>query len=268
VARHPILVLLPTIALLAVGIVVGTKKHPTYSATATINVGKADIATQATPGYVQASEALAASYSRVVNSQHVAIPAAQAVRESPTAVASRLTATPITNEPTFTITATDQSPSSAVKLAQAAVNSIKQFAAQSATQQGSTAQLLSQYHKLQSSADDMQAKAQKLAGRLSVNTRGVTQAQVTRAKVAGQVAALHAQALSNQYLTLQQNGSAPQLDVLVDPTAPTSTNRTSNIEKYGVIGAVAGLVIGIALAGLAGSVGNLRRRRVSRTPAF
>jgi capsular polysaccharide biosynthesis protein len=263
-----LLVLLPTVILLAVGIAVGSKKPPTYSATATINVGKADIATQATPGYVQASEALAASYSRVVNSQHVAIPAAQAVGESPTAVASRLTATPITSEPTFTITATDKTSTSAVKLAQAAVNSIKQFAAESATQQGSGAELLSQYHKLQSSADDLQAKSQKLAGRLSVNTPGVTQAQVTRAKVAGQVAALHAQALSNQYLALVQNGSAPQLDVLVDPTAPTSTNRTSNIEKYAVLGAIAGLVIGIALAGLAGSVGNVRRRRVSRFPAF
>src|SRR5215475_513841 len=69
VARHPFIVLLPAILLLAAGIVVGGKKHPTYSAAATINVGKADIATQATPGYVQASEALAASYSRLVTSQ-------------------------------------------------------------------------------------------------------------------------------------------------------------------------------------------------------
>lgn len=60
VRRHPFLTVLPAVVLLAAGIVAGVKKHPTYSATATINVGKADINTQATPGYVQASEALSA----------------------------------------------------------------------------------------------------------------------------------------------------------------------------------------------------------------
>ena len=75
VRRHPFLVLLPTLLLLAAGIYVGNKKHPTYSATATINVGKSDINTQATPGYVTAAENLASTYSRVVESQHVVNPA-------------------------------------------------------------------------------------------------------------------------------------------------------------------------------------------------
>jgi uncharacterized protein involved in exopolysaccharide biosynthesis len=268
VARHPFLVVLPTIILLAAGIVVGAKKAPTYSSTATINVGKADIATQSTPGYVQASEALAASYSRLVTSQHVAVPAARAVGEPPSSVASRISAVPIPNEPTFTITATDSTSASSVRLAQAAVAAIQKFAAKSQTQQGGPPQLLSKYNKLQTQADELNAKAEQLAGRLQVNTLGVTQAQVTNAKVAAQTASLQAQALSNQYLTLAQNGAAPSLDVLIDPTSPTSTNRTSNLEKYGVVGAVAGLVIGIALAGLVGSLGNVRARRRRARAAF
>jgi capsular polysaccharide biosynthesis protein len=261
VGRHPFLVILPAVILLAVGVVLGSKKAPTYSATATINVGKADIATQATPGYVQASEALAASYSRLVTSQHVAVPAAQAVGESPSSVASRISAVPIPNEPTFTITATDSTPQSAVRLARATVSSIVKYAQQSQTNQGGPTQLLNRYHQIQTQADTLQAKADRLQGQLQVSTPGVTQAEVTNAKVAAQTLTLRAQALSNQYLNLAQNGAAPSLDVLIDPTSPTSSDRTSNREKYGVVGAVAGLVIGLALAGMVGSMGTVRMRR-------
>jgi hypothetical protein len=254
-------VILPAVILLAVGVVLGSKKAPTYSATATINVGKADIATQATPGYVQASEALAASYSRLVTSQHVAVPAARAVGESPSSVASRISAVPIPNEPTFTITTTDSTPQSAVRLARATVSSIVKYAQQSQTNQGGPTQLLNRYHRLQTRADALQATADKLQGQLQVNTLGVTQAQVTKAKVAAQTISLQAQALSNQYLNLAQNGAAPSLDVLIDPTSPTTSDRTSNREKYGVVGAVAGLVIGVALAGLVASIGTFRMRR-------
>jgi hypothetical protein len=254
-------VILPAVILLAVGVVLGSKKAPTYSATATINVGKADIATQATPGYVQASEALAASYSRLVTSQHVAVPAARAVGESPSSVASRISAVPIPNEPTFTITTTDSTPQSAVRLARATVSSIVNYAQQSQTNQGGPTQLLNRYHRLQTRADALQATADRLQGRLQVNTLGVTQAQVTKAKVAAQTISLQAQALSNQYLNLAQNGAAPSLDVLIDPTSPTTSDRTSNREKYGVVGAVAGLVIGVALAGLVASIGTFRMRR-------
>src|SRR5450755_3430585 len=83
VRRHPVLAILPAILLLAAGIVVGTKKAPTYSATATINVGKSDINTQATPGYVQASTVLASTYSRLVMSQHISVPTARLVNQSP-----------------------------------------------------------------------------------------------------------------------------------------------------------------------------------------
>lgn len=260
VRRHPFLVILPVIILLVAGIVVGAKKHPTYSAIATINVGKADINTQATPGYVQASEALATTYARLVSSQHVSIPVARALRQSPVSVASRLTAVPIPSEPTFTITATGQSATGAVALANATVKALQQNVSTSATQQGSPAQLLEQYQQAQATADELQSLAGRLQGRYVAGVDGVTRAQVTRAKVAGQTAALKAQALSNQYLSLSTSGVAPVLDVLVNPTSATSTNRTSNIEKYAVIGAAGGLVIGLALAGLAGALAARRRR--------
>ena len=261
VRRHPFLVLLPTLLLLAAGIYVGNKKHPTYSATATINVGKSDINTQATPGYVTAAESLTSTYSRVVESQHVVDPIARALNKPVSAVSSNLTATPIPGEPSFTITAKGSSSASAVALAHEAVASLQKFVNQSATQQGGPSQLLAKYQSAQNTANQLELKASTLKARLNLNTPGVTKAKVADAKLAAQVATLKAQSLSGAYLNLSQNGSAPSLDVLNDPTSASTTNRKTNIEKYAVIGVVAGLVIGIAFAGLVGAIQNRRRNR-------
>jgi hypothetical protein len=270
VRRHPVLTVLPAIVLLAVGIIAGAKKPPTYSATATINVGKSDINTQATPGYVQASTVLASTYSRLVMSQHISVPTARAVHESAGAVAANLSAVPIPTQPTFTITATGNSPQAAVNLTNAAVSALQGFVAHSATQQGGTAQLLAKYKLASTHADQLQQTGRTLQRELAnqqagltqttltqtpVNQSPVTQAQVTQAQVGAAAASLQAEALGNQYLSLAQNGTAPTLDVLIDPTATTTSNRTSNIERYAVVGAVGGLIIGIALAALVSRVG-------------
>lgn len=266
IARHPFLVILPAIFLLAAGIVAGSRKHPTYTAGATINVGRSDIITQATPGYVQAAQVLASSYSRVAMSQHVWIPAAKALGVPVTAVSSRIEAVPIPGEPTFTITATGSSPQEAIALDNAAVKAIVHFANVSQTQQGSPSQLLSEYTHDQSLADSLHSKSASLAGKLSSGVGGVTQKQVTRAQVAAQVAALQAQAAGSAYSTLTQNGVAPVLDVFA-PAASATSNRTTNIEKYAVVGAVAGLVLGVALAALVGGLEDWRDTRRTKLPA-
>ena len=93
----------------------------------------------------------------------------------------------------------------------------------------------------------------------------MTQAQVTKVQVAAQVASLEAQAAASAYSTLKQNGVAPVLDVFAPATSATS-NRTTNIEKYAVVGLVAGLVLGISLAALVG--GLQARLKARRGPPF
>ena len=276
VRRHPVLTVVPAIVLLAVGIVVGVKQPPTYSATATINVGKSDINTQATPGYVQASTVLASTYSRLVISQHISVPAARAVHQSAAAVGANLTAVPIPTQPTFTITATGHSPQAAVKLTNAAVSALQGFVDRSATQQGGTTQLLAKYdrvHPCRSAAADQphpSAHACAPAGRPHPDSADSdTSHPGTGDPGTGHTGTSRRRGrlppgggIGQPDLSLAQNGSAPTLDVLISPTATTASNRTSNIEKYAVIGAVGGLIIGIALAAL---VSNVRvRPRIRR----
>jgi hypothetical protein len=197
----------------------------------------------------------------LVSSQHVSIPVSRTAHESPASVSSQLSAVPIPNEPTFTITATAKSPGRAVTLVNAAVSAIQAFVNRSATQQGGAPQLLARYQAAQSLADQLELKSSTLQARLTSHLPAASRAKVTAAKLASQVASLKAQALSGAYLSLSQNGGAPALDVLSNPTVPSANNRHSNIEKYGVVGAVAGLAIGIAPAGLIGGLGSRRRAR-------
>jgi hypothetical protein len=261
IRRHWVITLLPAIVLAAAGIAVGAKKQPTYSSTATINVGKADIATQATPGYVTAAEALASAYSRLVASQHIVVPAAHAVHQPVAKVAPNLTAVPIPNEPTFTVTSRGSSPQAAVALGNAAVSALQHYAIAAQTQQGSPAELMAKFMAARTAADRLQRRSGALQGSLAANVPGVTAAKVVAAESAAQAAELQAQALGNAYVNLSQSAVAPTLDVLNDPTTPTSSNRTSNIEKYGVVGAIAGLVIGMGLAAMVGAIKDSRRFR-------
>jgi hypothetical protein len=121
--------------------------------------------------------------------------------------------------------------------------------------------LISQYQAAETKSDRLALTAGNLQARLRLHRHGVTASQVTAAKVASQVAALKAQSLSGAYLNLGTNGSAPSLDVLQSPTSATSSNRKTNIEKYGIVGLVAGLAIGIAFAVLLGAMQAMPRAR-------
>lgn len=280
VRGHWILTLAPVVILLAVGLAVGAAKAPTYTASATVNVGKSDIATQATPGYLVAAEALASSYSRLVNSSHISIPTGAKVGETPAEVATQLTAVPIPQEPTFTISATGSSAARATKLANAAVTSLQAFVVQSASQGGGPSQLLAKLTaaqarqiKLAQRVTDMTNRDVRAALRGNPTGNPATvvlspkkQAKINAAKVAAQMAQLQVQSLTGQYVNLSTNGVAPVLDVLVPPSGVTTDNRTTNLEKYGVIGLVGGLIIGIALAGLIEAT-EIRRTYPAAPPA-
>jgi capsular polysaccharide biosynthesis protein len=256
--RYPVLALLPVVILAAAGITLGLRRAPTYTASTTINVGSPDIASQATPGYVQAEQTLASAYSREVTSQFVYGPVAKQLGISQSAVASRLSSSAVPSSPTFTINATGPSQQSAIRLAQTATAALQHYI--NVVNQGETTstQLLNRYRNAEREADRLSALSGKLDGQNRALPGSVSATRRQEAHLAAQVAQLKANALSAQYSagsTTSRTGASIQ--VLNPATAATSDRRTT-AERYGVIGAAAGLVLGAALALL---VANLRRRR-------
>jgi capsular polysaccharide biosynthesis protein len=261
--RYPVLALLPVVVLAAAGITLGLRRPPTYTASTTINVGTPDINSQATPGYVQAEQTLASAYSREVASQFIYNPVAKALNISRADVASRLSSSAVPASPTFTINATGSTSSAALTLAAAATKALQHYI--NVVNQGETSsvQLLTRYRNAQREADRLSGISGKLIGQNNVTPGSVSQKRRQEAKVAAQVAQLQANTLAQQYTNGSTISRGATIQVL-NPAASATTNRQSITERYGVIGAAAGLVLGAILALF---VANLRRRKWADTPA-
>lgn len=256
--RYPVLALLPVVILAAAGITLGLRRAPVYTASTTINVGSPDIASQATPGYVQAEQTLASAYSREVSSQFIYKPVANQLQISEGKVASRLSSSAVPSSPTFTINATGPSRQSAVQLAQTATTALEHYI--NVVNQGATSstQLLNRYRAAEREADRLSSISGKLDGQNRVSPGSVSANRRQEAHVAAQVAQLKANALAAQYSagsTTSRTGATIQI---LNPASSAMSDRRSIAERYGVIGAAAGIVLGAALALM---VANLRRRR-------
>ena len=255
--RYPILALLPVVVLAAAGITLGMRRPPTYTASTTINVGAPDINSQATPGYAVAEQTLASAYSREVTSQFVVNPVARQMHVSRAAIASRLSSSAVPSSPTFTINASGPSKQSAVALAGAATSALRHYI--NVLNQGETSsnQLLTRYRNAERTADQLSSESGRLDGKNSVNPGSVSGERRREAKVAAQVAQLQANALAQQFTNGSTSSRGAIIQVL-NPAAAATSDRNSITERYGVIGAAAGLLLGAALVLL---VANLRRKR-------
>lgn len=259
--RYPVLALLPVVILAAAGITLGIRRHPTYTASAVINVGTPDINSQATPGYVEAEQTLASAYSREVTSQFVYQPVAKDLHISQAEVASRLSSSAVPSSPTFTINATGTTPQSAMTLAGTATKELSHYINVLDQGEDSSTQLLNRYRNAERQADQMSATSGRLQGQNSVNPGSVSQARLQAAKLDAQTAQLQANALAAQYTTGSTMSRGAMIQVL-NPATSASSDRRSITERYGIIGAAAGAVLGAALALLvANLVADVRRRR-------
>jgi capsular polysaccharide biosynthesis protein len=261
--RYPVLALLPVVVLAAAGITLGLRRPPTYTASTTINVGAPDINSQATPGYVQAEQTLASAYSREVTSQFIYNPVAKDLNISRADAASRLSSSAVPSSPTFTINATGSTPSAAITLAAAATKELQHYINVLDQGENSSVQLLNRYRSAQREADRLSGVSGKLIGQNNVTPGSVSLERRQEAKVAAQVAQLQANSLAQQYTSGSTMSRGAIIQVL-NPAASATSNRQSITERYGIIGAAAGLVLGAALALL---VANLRRRKWADTPA-
>lgn len=253
---YPLLALLPIVVLTAAGITLGLRRHPVYSASTMINVGTLDVAAQATPGYAEAAVTLASAYSRQVNSQFVYRPVAKTLRLSLAEVSSRLSSSAVPDSPTFTINATGPSPRSAITLAGAATNALRHYV--NVVDQGanSSTRLLDRYRDAERKADLLASASGSLSGKDRVLPGSVSRARLEAAKLDAEVARLQADALASQYTSSSTSIRGAIIQVL-NPATSASSDRNSITERYALIGAAAGVVLGAALALL---VANLRRR--------
>jgi hypothetical protein len=276
--RYWLLILVIVVALGALGVYEGHKRKPVYQASASLSVGLLDLNTQSVPGFAVGGSVVAGGFSRAVQTDAIVVPVARELHMQPNDVRARISSTPVTDSPIFTVAASGASVPDAVGLANAVSRSMVSYGRSRANSSAAFARLLQQYRSAVRQRDKARAHVAALRSRLSGSstspsgattgstTTGAAAARPKRGELGQARADLEAQQLRVDSLAdaYRTRASAPGASAVVQPLVDAqgaSSDRGSKMQLYGALGALAGLCVGTALAVLLTAARDRRRRR-------
>lgn len=266
IGRHKLLVLVCALVVAAVGAAGGYARKASYTAAATLQVGKVNPNSPGFYGFVQSAGDLATAFSRAVDARPVLETVHHRLGLSQAAAAGRLAAEPIPNSPVFRVIATGPSERDAIALANTASTALIAYEAKANTYSPESQRLLASYRYASllltraqqrvTTTTASEARLPTTAGREKVEA-----AQANRS-----AAALQAQALASAYQQTAQSTTTRDLISLLAGAVSATSDHKSKIELLGFIGLLGGLVIGCAMAVLVDLRG--RSRRLPAEPSY
>jgi capsular polysaccharide biosynthesis protein len=273
---HPFLVIAS--ALLVAGATVDYfhDKTVTYSAEATLAVGRIDVPANAVPGYVAANNALASSYSRFVGTDQHIEKVATVAGVTPDEVKSwgRVTATNVPQSPIVRVRAVASNREDALRLADRAAAALVELIGDVNDPTSEGQSLLERHAAAARSMADAQALVDKTQQDLAfylANNRAQEAADTREAVVRARADFTVQQLLAQTLATLYQESQRYLVDgPIVRPLNSgsfTGSTRSSNMQLGVVAGVVGGVAISVALAWIvtnAKSLLALRRAAVHR----
>jgi len=247
-------VVLPCVVVcVAIAVGVAVLRGPDYKAQSQLFVGSFDVRSAAIPGFVTASVQLADAYSRLATSDAVEAPVARQTGLTSAEVRDRLTASNVPGSPVVRITAEGPSGTAAIDLARAASNETAAQVRALTSRSTEASQLLARYHAVTAEANQAAQRVSRLRSQNASSQRilaAQSTADTTKLR-ANTEAGLYGAAVAN-------SGGAAQVHVISSAVSATS-DRGSVLQQIILVGALAGLVAGGALATLR------ERRRVLLT---
>jgi hypothetical protein len=243
IRRYPLVILIPVVLLVGLGVAAGLRRGVTYSASAEIVVQPLAPNVTQLPGAIQSAEDLATNQSRLIGSDGITTPLAQQFKTTGEDIAARVSATPVPSSTIIKIEAEGDSPTAAVRLANAAAARFSKYA------NGQVQSSTDTHGTLQEYEDAATEFARAQATKERIDRATPTPPETTRARVsaAAATAQLQQNALAQQYESfVQGRGTAPSVHPFVTATS-ASSNRLSNLEIFVFAGLVGGLAIGAAL---------------------
>ena len=249
--RHPFIVLVVMLVFIGGAVAIALTRDPVYTAESRVNVGRINVPPYTLQGVVIGNQSLAQSYSRAINAPDVINAASRAARVPPETVLSNLSATPVAQSTVIRIEATGSSERESVALANAASRGLRNYVVK-LNRNAQATDVLAQYRR---AVRDV-ANAQKRVA-ASLGNPGALQ----RAQLRLQTAQLRSKALEQQYQFQAGNEAPPNLVQLLAPATSASSDFDSQLQELVLIGAVAGLLVGLALALLRSNMELIRSRR-------
>jgi len=268
---NKLLVVVVALAFGLLGACLGYLQQPTYTATASLQVGQVNPNSPGFLGFTQSAASLATAFSRSVGAAPVLDTVERKLQLSRTVAASRLAAEPIPQAPVFQVIATGPSEPAAVRLANVAAGAVVAYESKSNSANPQAKSLLRDYRR---TSLELRRAVMRVA---EVDADpGASADELLRAEAAKSAAQVQLEAMGKAY-TEAVTSQAPRQGLVSFLAGATtaSSDRKSTLELYGFIGVLVGLALGCAAAvlrerrraALAPQSGELQPRPRSSQPA-
>jgi uncharacterized protein involved in exopolysaccharide biosynthesis len=254
-SRHKLAIAICALLFAALGLAFGLLRSPTYTGSASLQVGQVNPNSPGFVGYTQSASSLAEVFSRAIYAEPV-LKQVETELGLPAAVAAeRLSAEPIALSPVFRVVAEGPSATAAEKLANAASEAVVTYVGKSNSANPQSAALLHEAHEAAVGLRRAEAKVNHLAADSSA---GLLEAEAAR-----NVAKLKLEAISKSYVeTVATQAPRAGLVSLVAGATTAESDRHSKAQLYAFVGLLVGLLVGGCIALL------LERRRSGEPSGF
>lgn len=230
--RHPLVALLPVVLLVGAAVALGMTREPVYTAEARVAIGNLNPGEASAPGIVEANQQLASAYSRAITAESVVRPVSRQLKIPRGEVASSLSASPVPKSPLMTISAESSSEDRAIRLTEVATQALVGYVGSLGGQTPAQERALDRYQDARADV----AAAQREAG-----------SGDDKAEAAVDAAKLRERAAQRNYLDEAESGGSTPITVL-NRAEGAVNDRESKLRLLVVIGALAGIFVGVALA--------------------
>lgn len=261
IARHKLIVLVTAVLLTVAGAALGKTRASTYTASATLQVGQVNPNSPGFYSYVQSAASLASAFSRAIGAEPVLAAIHHQLKLAPAIAIARLSSEPVPQAPAFRVIATGPTQHAAVELANVAANAVIAYEGQSNSANPEAESLLSEYRAASIRLHYAVANVTRLSQ--GSHEKSTPKTVLARAEANRNADAARFKAIGAAYgAAIASQAPRSGLVSLLAGAASASGNRSSQIELFGFIGLLAGVVIGCIAAVVRESRKSRRRLRV------
>jgi uncharacterized protein involved in exopolysaccharide biosynthesis len=253
--RHWFIALLPVVLLIGGAVALGLQRKPVYTSESRINVGGLNLTQQSIQGYVTAVQALAVAYARAIDARPVVRKTASKTGVSPTYVLDHVSATPIQGSPVVRIQAKTKNKGEAVRVADAAADSLVAYAIKLNAGRAASKQFLHRYLAASKVLQKINQKRDRAAKKSQTST-------VRALNVDSSAAELRMRTAGFLYQQSQAGQATTELVQKLSPAGRAKSDRYSVMQDYAGGAAIAGILIGVGLAVARANAVARRRLRV------
>jgi uncharacterized protein involved in exopolysaccharide biosynthesis len=255
--QRPLLVVAILVVCAGAGLALGLARSPIYTAESRLGVGNTDIESQSLPGYVAATQSLAGSYSRAIDSDTILARLSRTLGQPPALLAGRLSASPVAESSVIRVGSRSTSAADAVRLANAGSSALVAYVRGLGASSAESMKVLTNLRSTTLRLERLRDLRQALAKRYAAAPTERLQARMQTAAADASTAEAQVKALGVQYAADQQNMPKDAFISVLHTATGAASDRRSALQLRIFTGGVAGLLFAAALTT---ALANRRRR--------